>query len=211
VGNSGTKFVSGNTIKVDVFRLFRQGQWAYDPEILLRHCFPLVGEDTYLLEFPGKNIMTVKVEVPEAYQTLVDAALLEQAATCMLAAEHAAGDITVLLTDDEEVAELNQQFLGKTGPTDVLSFPALDEESDFILPPEEASVPYLGDIIIALPYTQRQAERFGRPLNHELALLVIHGTLHLLGYDHGTPGEKAEMWQKQNAVLSGLGIAPLED
>ena len=155
--------------------------------------------------------MTIEIEVPEAYQSLVDTELLKQAANCMLAAEHAQGDISVIITDDEAVAELNEQFLGKTGPTDVLSFPALDEESDFVLPPEEAAAPYLGDIIIALPFTRRQAERFGRPLNEELALLVIHGTLHLLGYDHATPEEKAVMWQKQNAILSGLGIPPLED
>jgi len=155
--------------------------------------------------------MTIEIEVPEAWQSLVDVELLKQAASCMLAAEKSEGDITIIITDDEEVAALNEQFLGKEGPTDVLSFPAVDEESDFVLPPEEVAASYLGDIIIALPFTQRQAERFGRPLNDELALLVIHGTLHLLGYDHGTPAEKAEMWQKQNAVLSGLGIPPLED
>jgi len=154
--------------------------------------------------------MTIEIEILEAYQPLVDVDLLQQAIGCVLAAERAQGDVTVMITADETVADLNQQFLDKEGPTDVLSFPAMDEESDFVLPPEEAETPYLGDIIIALPFTQRQAQRLGRPLRHELALLVIHGTLHLLGYDHATPEEKAEMWDRQNAILHGLDIPPLE-
>jgi probable rRNA maturation factor len=63
---------------------------------------------------------------------------------------------------------------------------------------------YLGDIIIALPYTQRQAERIGKPLRDELRLLAIHGTLHLLGYDHAAPDEEAAMWAKQDAILASL-------
>ncbi len=153
--------------------------------------------------------MTIEFDMPPEFQTLVDTGLLEQAAQCVLAAERADGDVTIVITNDETVAELNQQFLGKEGPTDVLSFPAVDDSTDFALPPEESTSLYLGDIIIALPFTQRQAQQLGRPLKEELALLVVHGALHLLGYDHATPEEKDEMWKKQNAILSGLGIAPL--
>jgi probable rRNA maturation factor len=155
--------------------------------------------------------MTIEIEVLEAYRALVDIDLLQQAIRCVLAAERAEGDVTVKITDDAEVATLNRQFMGKEGPTDVISFPAVDEETDFVLPPEEAETPYLGDIIIALPFTQKQAQRVGRPLGDELALLVVHGALHLLGYDHVTPEEKAEMWDRQNAILHGLGIPPLEE
>jgi probable rRNA maturation factor len=155
--------------------------------------------------------MTITIEVPEAYQSLVDVELLQQAVRCVLAAERTEGDVTVKITDDDEVAALNQQFLGKEGPTDVLSFPAGPDDEAFVLPPEEAQTPYLGDILIALPYTQRQAQRAGRALQDELALLAVHGALHLMGYDHATPAEKAEMWDRQNAILSGLGIPPLED
>ncbi len=154
--------------------------------------------------------MTIEIEVLEAYRALVDSDLLEQAVRCALAAERAEGDVTVMITNDATVADLNQQFLGKEGPTDVLSFPAMDDDSDFVLPAAAVEAPYLGDIIIALPFTQRQAGRLGRPLQDELALLVVHGALHLLGYDHATPEEKAEMWDRQNAILHGLGIPPLE-
>ena len=151
--------------------------------------------------------MTIEVDVAQAYQELVDSELLARAAHCVLAAERADGDVTIIITDDETVAELNERFLDKEGPTDVLSFPAQEEESDFVLPPDESVAAYLGDVIIALPYTQRQARRLGRSLRDELALLVVHGVLHLLGYDHATPEQKIEMWRKQDAILSGLGIA----
>ncbi len=154
--------------------------------------------------------MTIEIDVLEPYQELVDAARLEEVARRTLEAERAQGDITILITDDETVAELNQRYLGKEGPTDVLSFPANGPNASdgFVLPPGEAA--YLGDILIALPYTQRQAERLGRPLADELALLVVHGVLHLLGYDHATPEEKAAMWARQNAILAALGMPPLE-
>jgi len=154
--------------------------------------------------------MTIEIDVLEPYQELVDAARLEEVARRTLETERAQGDITILITDDERVAELNQRYLGKEGPTDVLSFPANDPNASdgFVLPPGEAA--YLGDILIALPYTQRQAERLGRPLADELALLVVHGVLHLLGYDHATPEEKATMWARQNAILAALGMPPLE-
>ena len=152
--------------------------------------------------------MTVEVDVAQAYHEIVDSEFVERAAFCVLAAERAEGDVTIIITDDDAVAELNERFLGREGPTDVLSFPAQEEESEFVLPPEEAATPYLGDVIIALPFTERQARRLGRPLRDELALLVVHGILHLLGYEHATPEQKAEMWQKQDAILSGLGVSP---
>lgn len=153
--------------------------------------------------------MSVYFDIAEPYRDEVDEERLEQAVACVLAAERAEGDVTIVITDDAQVAELNQRFLGKEGPTDVLSFPAREKGEGFVLPPEAS--PYLGDIIIAFPFTQRQAAQAGRPLGDELALLVVHGALHLLGYDHATPEEKEEMWAKQNAILSGLGIPPLED
>ncbi len=151
----------------------------------------------------------IEVEVLDDYKALVDAAQLQEAAQRVLNAENVQGDITIIITRDEEVAALNQQYLGKEGPTDVLSFPARDDSDTFVLPPEE-DTPYLGDIIIAFPYTQRQAQRLQRPLMHELVLLVVHGALHLLGYDHATPEEKAAMWARQNSILAEMGIPMLE-
>ncbi|HRF98864.1 MAG TPA: rRNA maturation RNase YbeY, partial [Aggregatilineales bacterium] len=76
--------------------------------------------------------------------------------------------------------------------------------------------PYLGDLIIAYPYAKAQAEKVGQNFTDNLSLLVVHGTLHLLGYDHDTPESKADMWAEQADALRILGISegivpPLED
>ena len=71
----------------------------------------------------------------------------------------------------------------------------------------ERSETYLGDIIIALPYAARQAAAAGHAAEAELQLLAVHGTLHLLGYDHASPEEKAAMWSAQTAVLTQLGLS----
>lgn len=112
--------------------------------------------------------------------------------------------VTVVFTDDESVRALNKQHRGTDAPTDVLSFPADP------LPPEimEADdAPYLGDLIIAFSYTQAQAKQLGHALSDTLVLLVIHGTLHLLGYDHDTQKKRAEMWSAQAKALSAMGIS----
>lgn len=144
----------------------------------------------------------VVVQVDEAFVGEVDAADLVAAVAAALDTEGQAGEVTVVITSDEAVAELNEQYRDAEGPTDVLSFPAQDPTPGFVVAPEMAA--YLGDIIIALPYTRRQASALERSLRDELRLLAIHGTLHLLGYDHAEPEEEAEMWAKQDAILARL-------
>ncbi len=109
--------------------------------------------------------------------------------------------LTVVLTDDEQVRSLNAKYRDMDAPTDVLSFPAeaLPEEID-----EEP--PYLGDLLIACPYTSHQADEAGHALSDEFVLLVIHGTLHLLGYDHDNADHEAAMWSRQMAALKAAGV-----
>jgi probable rRNA maturation factor len=117
---------------------------------------------------------------------------------------------TIRLTDDDELHQLNRQYREMDKPTDVLSFggagyrdgkpraaytPTLDEGAE-----------YLGDIIISLDRCAAQAAAGGHDVDTELALLVVHGTLHLLGYDHDTPSRKARMWAAQSRALASLGI-----
>ncbi len=117
-----------------------------------------------------------------------------------------AGQITLVITGDETVRQLNRAYAGIDVPTDVLSFAAWEEAAGrpagFVSAPEVA--PYLGDIIISHPTAARQAEAAGQPIAAELSLLAVHGALHLLGYDHATPEEKAEMWAIQDAILASL-------
>lgn len=144
----------------------------------------------------------ITVLIDEEFAAQVDGDDLATAVLATLEAEGRAGEATVVVTSDEAVAELNERYRDVTGPTDVLSFPAQEETPDFVTAPEMSA--YLGDIIIALPYTQRQAASLNRPLAAELRLLAVHGALHLLGYDHAEPEEEAEMWARQDAILARL-------
>lgn len=134
-----------------------------------------------------------------------DTALLERAALLTLEVESAStdSDLTLVLTDDAQLHELNRDYLGVDAPTDVLSFPA-DEEDP------ETGIRYLGDILISVPRAKQQAEAAGHPLQAEAQLLVVHGVLHLLGHDHAEADEKARMWQAQAEVMSKLGLGHIK-
>ena len=126
------------------------------------------------------------------------AALPEPEAVVLPAAEaalDARGGVTILLTDDDSVAALNERFRGKAGPTNVLSFPAPDNPED-----------HLGDIALAYGVCAREAAEQGKPLAHHLQHLVAHGVLHLLGYDHLTEAEAEEMEARERRILAGLGV-----
>ena len=126
------------------------------------------------------------------------AALPDPEAVALPAAEaalEARGGVTILLTDDESVAELNERFRGKAGPTNVLSFPAPDNPED-----------HLGDIALAYGVCAREAAEQDKPLAHHLQHLVAHGVLHLLGYDHLTEAEAEEMEARERRILAGLGV-----
>lgn len=156
----------------------------------------------------------IVVEVAEPYGSTelaevlaeVNAADLARVLAHALAAEgRPDSELTLVITSDEEVAELNRQYRALAEPTDVLSFPAQDPTPGFVSAPEMAA--YLGDIVIALPFTRRQAAELGRPLRDELRLLAVHGMLHLLGYDHAELAEEAIMWARQDAILAALAAA----
>lgn len=103
--------------------------------------------------------------------------------------------LTILLTDDETVADLNQRFRNKAGSTNVLSFPAPEN-------PEG----HLGDIALAYGVCAREAQEQGKPFGHHLQHLVAHGVLHLLGYDHLEEDEAEEMEDLERRILAGLGV-----
>ncbi|OGO38392.1 MAG: rRNA maturation RNase YbeY [Chloroflexi bacterium RBG_16_56_8] len=88
-------------------------------------------------------------------------------------------------------------------PTDVLSFPASEQDP-------ESSAPYLGDILISVPRAVDQAQAAGHSAQDEVQLLVVHGVLHLLGHDHAKAQEKARMWKAQAEVLERLGLEGIQ-
>jgi len=146
---------------------------------------------------------TVEVQVAAAFARQVDTMDLHAAAAAVLASEgQVDGEITLVVTDDAQVRELNARYRGVDSATDVLAFPAQGPEKRLIEPQEAAK--YLGDVIIAYPRASAQAEAAAHPVANELRLLVVHGTLHLLGYGHATPEEEAAMWARQEEILVGL-------
>ncbi|MDD2921655.1 MAG: rRNA maturation RNase YbeY [Anaerolineales bacterium] len=131
-----------------------------------------------------------------------DNALLERAARFALDHQSAPAnaELTIVLADDAQLRELNREYLGIDSPTDVLSFPSseIDPETD---------APYLGDIILSIPRATQQAQAAGHRMEEEAQLLVVHGTLHLLGHDHAEPADKTRMWQAQAEIMVKLGLS----
>ncbi len=111
------------------------------------------------------------------------------------------GELTLVITDDDEMRQLNRQYRGVDKPTDVLSFG--ENAFDVQVSPDESA--YLGDVIISYPRAQAQAQSAGHTTSDELVLLVVHGVLHLLGHDHATKSEKRKMWAAQGAIVSEMG------
>ncbi len=143
---------------------------------------------------------TIYVTMDSTYQVNVeDIQLAAWYALTVIRAE-APLALTVTLSSSERVHELNRDYAGVDEPTDVLSFGA--EEEAYAVEPGEP--PYIGDVIIAYPVAEAQAARANTPVVSELQLLAIHGTLHLLGYDHDTPDRQAEMWAYQSAAMDAV-------
>ena len=125
-------------------------------------------------------------------------------------------EVSILLTDNEQIREINQEFRNIDAPTDVLSFPVIDYDTpgDFSTL-EEDTVTYfhpesgellLGDIVISIERAKVQAKEYGHSLQRELAFLIAHSMFHLFGYDHMEEEERRIMEEKQKTVLSQLQI-----
>ena len=117
---------------------------------------------------------------------------------------HPPGHLSLRLTTDEEVQALNRAYRGLDEPTDVLSFPLDAPQANFVLPPRTPRP--LGEVVIAYPYVVRQAEEAGLPVEAELAHVLVHGILHLLGYDHEAPDDEAAMRAREEAILEALDL-----
>jgi len=110
--------------------------------------------------------------------------------------EHTASEITVRLVDEQEMSALNETYRDKPGPTNVLSFPA-----DL---PEDVKPPILGDIVICAPVVRLEAAQQGKTETAHWAHMTVHGTLHLLGYDHVEHKDAEIMESLESAILTGL-------
>lgn len=161
---------------------------------------------------PPTDLYRVEFDVDDAYAAAVNTETLAAAVRATLRHQGVtSGEVTIVVTSDEEVRQINRAYRGIDAPTDVLSFAAQEEAEagspPLALPPELAAelAEYLGDIVIAYPYAERQAAHYGVSVTSELRLLTVHGTLHLLGLDHDTPDAEAAMWAAQEAILAEFG------
>jgi probable rRNA maturation factor len=142
--------------------------------------------------------MTIMINVSNTVSHKVDLELLEKAIRITLETHNKADtDLTLQITNDETIRQLNNAYRGVNEATDVLAF-----NQDFINP--ETNQLYLGDIIISIDRASIQALENSHTINKECALLTIHGTLHLLGYDHSNEQEKLAMWKIQDKILQNL-------
>ena len=149
--------------------------------------------------------MEVNVLIDEGLEGCLDMGWLHSVAEAVLGhVECLDAELGLVITGQDRIQELNLVHLGEDEPTDVLSFPMLPESEEdpagFVAPPDGIS--HLGEAIISYPQAVIQAAERGHPVEREVAVLVVHGVLHLLGYDHAEPEEQRRMQQREAEILS---------
>ncbi len=147
--------------------------------------------------------MEINVLIDDEFKDKLSVDWLETVASITLAIQASGPDVEIelVLTSQQKIQQLNRQYLGQDKPTDVLAFPMLDgKEADFHSAP--ADLKHLGDVIISYPQALIQAEEQGHPVKNEVAVLIVHGILHLLGFDHRDDERERQMEERQAAILS---------
>jgi probable rRNA maturation factor len=154
----------------------------------------------------GTQALKIHLQIAPPFAPKVKQASLHRAVQAAFesAGRERTGELTVVITDDAQVKELNRVYRGVDASTDVLAFGDADEAGAFV-PSPDADL-YLGDIVISYPRAVEQAAVYGHSTERELSVLVVHGVLHLLGHDHEEVDDRGVMWPVQSAALGRLGI-----
>ncbi len=149
----------------------------------------------------------VHLQIESQQQDIPAADQFEQWAAAALLKYRGRAELTIRIVDEEEGSELNEQYRKKSGPTNVLSFPFEAPET-----PDDIGQDWLGDLVICAPVVNREATEQAKQLFSHWAHLVVHGVLHLLGFDHIDEAEASEMELYEIEILKGLGISnPYEE
>jgi len=145
----------------------------------------------------------ISVIIDSDFNGLVTPAWLRKTARAVLTAEKASRkvDMGLVITGQQQIQALNKRYLGEDRPTDVLSFP-MAEAPGMAISPDGAR--QLGEVIISYPQAFKQAKERRHPVERELALLIVHGVLHLLGYDHDVPSWEKKMRDREAAILETI-------
>jgi len=146
----------------------------------------------------------IEISVAETYRGQVDKPWVRKIARAVLKAEGVAQpyEVSLVFTDPETVQQLNRDYRGVDEPTDVMAFYMLGQkeaDNSFALPPDGVTRP--GEVIISYPRAVEQAREQGHSTERELALLIIHGILHLLGYDHEKTEDQEKMRSREKELL----------
>lgn len=145
----------------------------------------------------------ILVSIVEPFAASLSEGQLARIARRVLEAEGAPpAELSVTVTDDETVRALNRKYAGKDAVTDVLSFSQREGE-ELVAPP--GGVPPLGEVVIAYPLALRQAGERGHSVQAEVTRLLVHGILHLLGYDHAEPEEERHMRAREEELAEAMG------
>ena len=147
--------------------------------------------------------MEINVLIDDEFKDKLEADWLEGVAGCVLAAQEACdAEIELVVTGQERMRLLNRQYRGKDKPTDVLAVPAAAPESGFKESPE--GLKHLGEVVISYSQAAIQAAEQGHSVKKEMAILIIHGLLHLLGYDHIDEADEQIMREREAAIVNIL-------
>ena len=153
--------------------------------------------------------MEINIVVEKGFGKPVKRDWLRRVAEKVLTAEStdSAAEVSLMITGQARIHELNRQYLGEDRPTDVLAFPMQPapetaERPPFIAPPD--GIKHLGEVIISYTQAVIQAAERQQPIKKEVALLIIHGILHLLGYDHDVPEAERQMRAREAQILSRI-------
>ena len=147
--------------------------------------------------------MEISVLIDETYLNELDADWLEGVASCVLTAQEACdAEIELVVTGQERMRLLNRQYRDKDEPTDVLAFPSDATDSGFKDSPEAAK--HLGEVVISYPQAAIQAAEQEHSIKKEVATLIVHAVLHLLGYDHMNDTDEEIMKEREAAIICFL-------
>ena len=152
----------------------------------------------------GSLRVEINVLIDSEFKQKITAIWLKKVARQVLIAENTKPvvELDLVITGQEKIRELNRLYLEEDAPTDVLSFPMLESDLsgvDFVAPPD--SILRLGEVIISYPQAKKQANEHDHSVKKEIAILIIHGVLHLLGYDHDVPRRKQVMRKREAEII----------
>ncbi len=158
----------------------------------------------WIVQHEGSPRVKVNVLVDKEFKRLLTSSWLRNVAGQVLIEENAKSmvEVGLVITGQDKIRELNRRYLDEDRPTDVLSFPMLEAKFDedcFVSPPDGTL--RIGEVIISYPQAKKQAREHGHRVKKEVAILIIHGVLHLLGYDHDTIPHKREMRKREKDIL----------